>query len=69
MQIYHVCDLGNISESVRGKLERYIQNGDDSDKRQFLSLRKASEMFPSACPVTDRRFNVSFIGLNMHFGV
>ena len=37
--MYHVCDLGKISESAREKSERDIQNGDDIDRtdyRQFL---------------------------------
>ena len=34
----------------------------------FYSPRKALKIFPGACPVTDRRFNICFIGLNMHFG-
>ena len=31
-KMYHVCDLGKISESVREKSKRYIQNGDDIDR-------------------------------------
>ena len=44
MQIYHVCDLGKISESVREKSKRYIQNGGDidrTDKRQFLFIEES----------------------------
>ena len=36
--------------------------------RRSFSLRKALEVFPGACPVTDQHFNVFVIGLNMHFG-
>ena len=32
MQMYNVCDLGKISESVRERSERDIQNGDDIDR-------------------------------------
>ena len=35
----------------------------------FYSPRKALEIFPGAYPVTDRRFNVCFIGTNMLFGL
>ena len=31
--------------------------------------RKTSEIYPGACPVTDRRFNVCYIRYNMHFGL
>ena len=43
MQMYHVCDLGKISENVRVKSEREIQNGDDidrTDKRLFFNKRE-----------------------------
>ena len=43
LYMYHVCDLGKISESVREKLERDIQNGgdiDSIDKMQFLFTEK-----------------------------
>ena len=78
MQMYHLCDLGKISESVREKAmgnlylffreksEQDMQNGDDidqTDRGSFYSLRKALDIFPGACPVTDRRFNVYLIGL------
>ena len=52
MLMYHVYDLRKISESIREKSERDIQNGDDidrTDKRQFLftekSFRKCVLMF------------------------
>ena len=67
--MYHVCDRGKISESVREKSERNKQNGDDidlTDKRQILFTEKSSKISPGACPVTDRHFNICFIGLNMH---
>ena len=35
---------------------------------RFNSPRKALELFPGAYTVTDRRFNVCFIGFNRHFG-
>ena len=40
----------------------------DCTEVSFYSLRKALELFPGACPVTDQHFNVCFIGLSMHFG-
>ena len=46
-------------------------NGDDIDrttKDSFYSSITALEIFPGACPVTNRGFNVCFIGLNLHFG-
>ena len=57
MHMYHVCDLGKISESAREKSERDIQNGDDidsTDKRSFSSPRKALEIYSGACTVADR---------------
>ena len=71
MQIYHVCDRGKIFESVREKSERDTQNGATAivlTRGSFYSPRKALEIFPGACPVTDRRLNVCFIELNMHLG-
>ena len=38
-------------------------------RRSFYSSRKAVEIFAGAYPVTDRRFNVCFIGTNMLFGL
>ena len=60
-----------ISESVREKLERDIQNSDDidcTDERQFLFTEKSLKNLSGACPVKDRRFNICYIGLNMYFG-
>ena len=56
---------------MREKSGRDTQNGEDIDRtdmRQFCSQKKALEIFHGACPVSDRRLNVCFIGLNMHFG-
>ena len=74
MQMHHMCYLGKISESMREKSERDIQNGDEfdrTDRRHFLfteKRRKALEIFPGACPVTDRRCSICFIGLIMNLG-
>ena len=38
-----------------------------TDRDSFYSPRNALEILPGACPVTDRRFSVCFIGLNTHF--
>lgn len=48
MQMYNVCDVGKISEGVREKLDRDIQNGDDinrTDKRQFLLTEDGLKSF------------------------
>ena len=48
MQMYNVCDVGEISESIREKLDRDIQNGDDinrTDKRQFLLTEDGLKSF------------------------
>ena len=48
MQMYPVYDLGKISESVREKSERYMQNGDDidrTDRGSFYLPRKALKSF------------------------
>ena len=61
MQVYHMCDLGKISESERKKSERDLQNGDDIDlltRSSFYLPRKALEIFHGASPVMDRRFNI-----------
>ena len=63
LQMYHVCDLGKISENVGvGAATISIVLA------SFYSPSKALEIFPGACPVTDRRFCVCFIRLNTHFG-
>ena len=74
MQMYHVCDLGKISESVREKSKRHIYKMAATSivltRGSFYASRKILEIFPGACPVTNRRLNICcfFIGINMHFG-
>ena len=49
MQMYHVCDHGNVYESVLDKSERDLQNGDSidrTDKRQFLFTEKSFRTLP-----------------------
>ena len=70
MQMYHICDLRKISESVREKSQRDIQNGDDIDrtnKRQSLFTVKSFGILPGACSVTDRHFHVCCIRFNTPF--
>ena len=48
MQMYNVCDLGKISESVREKPNRDLQNGDEinrTDKGQFLLTEDGLKSF------------------------
>ena len=63
MQIYHVSDRGAYERSRSGIYEMATASivltiG------SIYSPRKALEIFPGACPDTDRRFDVC----NMHFG-
>ena len=56
MQMYHVCDRRHTRQ-----VGARFTNDDDMDRtdmRQFFSTRKALKIFPGACPVTDRRFDV-----------
>ena len=62
MQMYHVFDLDVGAGYKMATTSIVLTRG------SFYSPSKALEIFPGACPVTDRRFNVCFIGTNMPFG-
>ena len=71
--MYHVCDRGKISESIGQKLREvgYTKRRRHRSYRQeanYIHRESLRNLSASACPATDRRFNVCLIGLNMHFG-
>ena len=58
----------NAYERSRSGINKMVTARVVLTRGSFYSPRKALEIFPGAWFVTDRRFNVWFIRLNMHFG-